>query len=361
MSTLPEFSIFVRRYRQEENYWTEGLVKFLANSDVHVINALLRHMGLRSRVRRMEDVEFATQVHTGGPEGPSVPDARLASEKAGLELYFEAKVGGGFDENQATRHLAALATERLYKVTSARRITDELKSFELEARRRRIAAKVLGLSWNDLHKFLLGLTALSPITRFLVDHYRSHLHEEVLMESWGGFDAQFAQRWSAMAATRGVADAFVTQVHDEVENILSRIPSVRSATGTGRVAREKNGVYRSWELYKNRKESVRLYAGIWAEKPSEPTVFVTCWWTDGCGARLKGKRASRAQRLLKARRFYVEPGFLGRDLAMSKLAGKPAQKQGVVLREFLKSTIEVLVKSGIVGLLTGPKRTGVKR
>ncbi|MCX6841885.1 MAG: hypothetical protein NTX53_06370 [candidate division WOR-3 bacterium] len=367
MTASPVHNIFVRHYHGEENYWTEGLIKFLANCDAGVLNALLRRLGLNSHVRSTEDVEFATQVRVIGQEGRSVPDALVASEKAGFALYFEAKVGEDFDPGQANRHLSALATKTLYKeralvlVTSARRLTDELKSFALEARRRRIAAKVIGLSWNDLHEFLLGLTALRPITRFLVDHYRSHLHEEVLMESWGGFDAQFAQRWSAMVATRGVADAFATQVHDEVDSILGRMPGMGTASGTGRTAREKSNVYRSWELYKKGKEWVRLYAGLWAEEPSDPTVFVSCWWSDGCGARLKGRRASKTLRLLKAHRFYVESDYLGRDLAMSRLAGKLAQKQSAVLREFLKSTVEVLVKSGLVGLLTGPKRRGVKR
>ena len=180
------FNIFTRVYRTEENYWTEALLKFLANTNSSAALArFFRKLGLLLRVGDWKDITFEMQLS----KGDSVPDATIGNRNTEFMVHIESKKGLGFNARQAENHLldlrgyAGRGTKALIVITDDAVAPPRFLDFAREHAHSKI--QTVFASWHSIQRSVEALAATAKgdkVLRFLASRYSLFIKEEVMPE-----------------------------------------------------------------------------------------------------------------------------------------------------------------------------------
>ena len=359
---MTRWNIFARYYSGKENHWTESLVKFFANSSPLVMNALLRELGLKQRVRNLREVSCEMQVTERVGSNRTIPDARIGGSACGPAVYFEAKVDRYFDEKQARNHINAIGRtaggcERtLVLVTGAPAETEQFRRFI--ARMGRTSVKVKFLSWHAIADLLerLDKKSLDGRMQFLVEQYVDFIKKEVeSMAPWQGFSKTFASKWNAKLLVWDETDKLVSELADMVDKKIESRRNWPVAKRRGKGHRREQ-VFQSWRLWSRYKHHVDVFVGLFGEAADEEQfVFVSWWWPDGPKGHLSGAKFERVRAKLLKRGFVLDDDLYNTEktLDVSKLVRLSRERQVQTLRTFVAGAIDGFVTSGLDALLKG--------
>lgn len=216
----------MRHYRKEEDYWTEAVVKFLANSGGAALRQLLGLARLPWKVTRSDGVEYTCQER--GDE--SIPDAVVLDRRSDFVVAIEAKVGAGFNLKQARAHINYIKkrypTMRHALVLLTNDTTKHSGSRVVELTASAGGCRAVHVNWHDIGQLAnrVHSSSRNANTRFLAKHFASFVREEVEpMTPWIGFAKSFRHDWQRYEEFSEQMRALLEMAGDEAAGVIRRL------------------------------------------------------------------------------------------------------------------------------------------
>lgn len=347
-------NIFAREYKQQENYWTEVLFKFLEAGGLTPRRAFMRMLGLNPRPKLCSRLSFDFQE----TQDESVPDATIRDDAGRLSIYVEVKKNPGFDSDQARRHIAALMkqtvlTRILLIVTGDPSEPPEFVRFV--RRFKNAGVSIRFLSWHDIYQ--IAYRAAAVLTKepsaFIAGQYKEFLEMEVQPNTpWAGFSRAFPAQWKTASELNQELAKLVREMSKQVEHDLGR-HAVFSGYRAMRVQESPGAVFKRWWLWRRYQTWITVGIGVYENDDDDSKHVVSLHWNFSPKATATLQRSTRRDviaRRLRSSHFYVEDdlsyfeAFV--DVEGELLNMKPEAQRRRIL-SFISSSVRRFRESGV--------------